>query len=206
MTPAIPQAKLRLLCEMVWRESGYHEPLPNAYAWSCRAYYRDSLGRPGMNDRGINDDAIGFVTDQADYRVRANVDPSIHRTGVASLKARQVVWYRPGWHGYASIYGHPAFRQDSPVTVKRDGTEHFKPGTRHKTYGICLGDGYWTDLGFGEKFWTNLHRQTGRGTSSLGCQTVPQPQWAVLHKLILAELSRLGMSRFPCIILDGPIH
>jgi hypothetical protein len=206
MIPAIPKAKLQPLIEGVWRENGYTLPLPAAYAWSCRGYYRDSLGKPGVNDRGINDDAIGFISDTADYRVRANVDPSIYRTGVASLKSRQVVWYRPGWHGYASIHGHSAFRQDSPVVVKRDGTESFAKGVTHKTYGACLGNGYWTDLGFSDRFWTNLHRQTGKGTSSLGCQTIPMPEWTAFRAIVMAELARLSLTRFPCIILEGPIN
>jgi lysozyme len=140
-----------------------------------------------------------------DYRVRANVDPSIYRSGVASLQAPQVVWYRPGWHGYASIHGHAAFRQDSAVVVKRDGTENFPHGP-HKKYGIHLGGGYWTDRGFAEKFWTNLHRQTGNSTSSLGCQTVPAATWKAFHALVMAELARVGQERFPCIILEGPIN
>jgi lysozyme len=206
MKPSIPKDKLLPIINRVWVETGNDDPLPAAFAWSCRGYYRDSLGKPGVNDRGINDDAIGFISDQVDVRIRANVDPSVYRKGVSSLKTRQVVWYVPGWHGYASIYGHSAFRQDSPVIVKRDGTESFSKGTIHKKYGVCLGSGYWTDLGFGERFWTNLHRQSGSGTSSLGCQTVPMPEWTGFRAIIMSELARLSMTRFPCIILDGPIN
>lgn len=206
MTPAIPKSKLLPLIESAWKECGYAVPLPAAFAWSCRGYFRDSLGKPGVQERGINDDAIGFISDQVDYRVQGNVDPSAHRYGIASLRAQQVVWYRPGWHGYASIHGHPAFRQDSPVTVKRDGTENFPKGATHSKFGVCLGNGFWTDLGFSEKFWTNLHRQSGSGTSSLGCQTIPAVAWKAFHALVTAELARLKMERFPCIILQGPIN
>lgn len=206
MTPAIPQSKLIPILDAAWHECGYTSPRPRGHAWSCRGYYLDSLGKRGINDRGINDDAIGWISDSADYRVQANVDPSAHRVGVASLRAPQVVWYKPGWHGYASVYGHPAFRQDSNVVVKRDGTEAFAKGSRHQKYGVCLGHGFWTDLGFGENFWTNLHRQSGSGTSSLGCQTIPAAIWKAFHALVTAELARLKMDRFPCIILQGPIN
>lgn len=206
MTPSIPKSKLLPLIEKVWQDSGYIVPLPPAFTWSCRAYYRDSLGKHGVNDRGINDDAIGFISDQADFRVRANVDPSAHRYGIASLKAPQVIWYKPGHHGYNSIFGHPAFRQDSPVIVKRDGTEGFKKGETHPKFGVCLGGGLWTDLGFGERFWTNLHRQSGKGTSSLGCQTIPAALWKAFHALVTAELARLNLKRFPCILLEGPVN
>jgi lysozyme len=206
MTPSIPKSALIPLIRKVWSDAGFGTALPDAFAWSCRGYYRDSLGKPGVNDRGINDDAIGFISPDVDYRIQANVDPSVYRTGVSSLVTNQVVWYRPGWHGYASIYGHQAFRQDSAVTVRRDGTEGFKKGTVHKKYGVCLGGGLWTDLGFGERFWTNLHRQSGNTTSSLGCQTVPAVLWKAFHALVMAELARVGQDRFPCIILEGPIN
>ena len=206
MTPAIPKPKLLPLLQEVWAECGNVGPLPSALAWSCRGYYRDSMGKHGANDRGINDDAIGFISNQVDYRVAANVDPSVFRWGVSSLKARQVIWYKPGWHGFASIHGHPAFRQDSPVVVHRDGTEEHKRGTIHPKFGVCRGHGEWTDLGLEERFWTNLHRQTGSGTSSLGCQTIPQPQWTAFRAVVMAELDRLSMTRFPCIVLDGPIN
>lgn len=205
-TPAIPKSKLVPLIEKAWAEDGYSGPLPPLVAWSCRAYFRDSLGKPGVNDRGINDDAIGVLTDRADYRVGANVDPSVFRSGVAALKAPQVIWYKPGWHGYASIHGHPAFRQDSPVIVKRDGTETYKAGWVSDDWGVCLGGGYWTDKGWDERFWTNLHRQSGSGTSSLGCQTIPKDPWKAFHALVTSELARLSMTRFPCILLDGPIN
>lgn len=205
MTPGIPKSKLLPLVEKVWRDCGYTIPLPAAFAWSCRGYYASTFA-PDGNNRGINDDAIGFISDHTDYRVQANVDPSVFRAGVAALKAPQVIWYRPGWHGYASIHGHPAFRQDSPVIVKRDGTENYRKGATHSKFGVCLGCGYWTDLGFDEKFWTNLHRQSGSGTSSLGCQTIPAATWKAFHALVMAELARLKMLRFPCILLEGPIN
>lgn len=202
MTPGIPLAKLRPLVEQVWRQEGYQIPLTEAWSWSCPDYYRDTLGVK----RGVNNDGIGFVSPNVDYRVLANCTPSIHRAGVATLRDQQVVWYKPGWHGYASIYGHAAFRQDSPVVVKRDNTEHYQKGTTHKKFGICLGKGYWTDLGFTERFWTNLHRQSGSGTSSLGCQTIPAATWKVFHAVVMSELARLNLTRFPCIILRGPIN
>jgi lysozyme len=205
MTPAIPHHKLVPLIEHVWKLNGYKDPLPAAFAWGCRGYYSETFA-PRGNNRGINDDAIGFITDQVDYRVRANTDPSVYRQGVASLRADQVIWYRPGWHGYASVYGHPAFRQDSNVVVKRDGTENIRKGITHRKFGICLGNGFWTDLNYGEKFWTNLHRQSRSGTSSLGCLTVPEYPWKALHALITSELKRLALPRFPLILLDGPIN
>ena len=202
MTPGIPKEKLIPLLDEAWHNAGYTVPRPLGHAWSCVDYFRDTLGTA----RGVNNDAIGWISNHADYRVLANVNPSVNRVGVSTLRAPQVIWYRPGWHGYASIYGHPAFRQDSNVVVKRDGTEAYRKGVTHAKYGVCLGNGYWTDLGFGEKFWTNLHRQSGSGTSSLGCQTIPAATWKSFHALVTAELARLGMERFPCILLKGPIN
>jgi lysozyme len=204
-TPAISKTKLLPLLSKVWNDAGYTGSLPPLFAWSCRGYYGDTFA-PAGNNIGINDDAIGVISDQVDYRVQANVDPSRSRTGVSALKAPQVIWYRPGWHGFASVHGHPAFRQDSSVVVKRTGTESWKKGAKHKNFGVCLGNGYWTDAGFDSKFWTNLHRQTGSGTSSLGCQTIPAATWKAFHSVTSAELKRLNLERFPCILLDGPIN
>ena len=204
MTPAIPLVDLRPLAEKAWLAAGNHRPLPALWAWGARGYYSETFA-PSGNNIGINDDAIGIVSDQVDYRVRANVDPSVARSGVAALVAPQVIWYRPGWHGYASLHGHSAFRQDSDVVVHRRGTEGYKKGPVHKTFGRCLGGGFWTDFGFG-RFWTNLHRQSGSGTSSLGCLTIPAIPWKSFHAVATAELRRLELPRFPLILLDGPLR
>lgn len=144
-----------------------------------RGYYLDSMGDWGENDRGIYDDAIIILTPSSMHTFNGNTDPSRYRKGLATLVAPQKVRYRPGYHGYNSKYGHLAFRQDTPVIVRRD----YKSGN-----GVSLGDGLFTDR---EKkggpkiarFWINLHRGGHTTTSSAGCQTLPPSQWQEFYDL-----------------------
>lgn len=206
-TPAIALEKLTSSAQAIWTSQGYDGSLPDFWTWGCSGYFWDTMGVPGKNDRKINDDAIGAVSKgRIDIRFGANTDPSVYRTGVATLRPNQVIWYRPGWHRLGTPSGHKAFRQDSPVVVKRDGTENFRKGTTHHTYGVCLGNGFWTDLGFDDRFWTNLHRQTGSGTSSLGCLTLPRSAWDIFYRVVMVELTELSITRFPMILIQGPIN
>jgi lysozyme len=170
------------------------------------AYFMNSMGAKGKNDRSIYDDAFFVVTPTVFAAFNGNTDPSIYREGVATLKCPQVIWYKPGIHRAGSPGGHPAFRQDAPVIVFRDWTQKFKVGVVHKKYGVCLGDGYWTDAGFSDYFWTNNHRGGYKGTSSLGCLTVPPQQWDAYYNLIMSELKRHGLKRFQMVLIPGPIN
>lgn len=198
--PAIKREKLVALAA-----KHFDGPLPPLFAVGVPGYFRDSMGVRGKNDRGINDDGFIVVSDRLYATFNGNTDPSVYRDEVAVLKCPQTVWYKPGIHRAGSPGAHPAFRQDSPVQVWRDNL--VKPaGFVHKTRGISLGAGLWTDEGYDEKFWTNFHRGGWKTTSSLGCLTVPPDQWDALYALIMSELKRLDLKRFPMILIPGPIN
>lgn len=119
-----------------------------------RGYYRDSMGKPGANDRGIYDDAMFLVTPTQVVAFNANTDPSIFRKRIATLKPG--VWtYETGFHGISRGNPYPALRQSGDVTVTRD------------------------DLNgeFTGQFAINIHRGGLKTTSSEGCQTIPPYQW-----------------------------
>ena len=156
---------------------------------AVRGYYLNALGKLNKNDRGIYDDAKFIITANHFSSYNANTDPSMWRSGVATLCAPQVVTYKPGYHGYNSKYGHKAFRQRSDVTVFRDGTEDYPVGTSHPKYGRCVARGLWTDAGRA-KFWINDHRGGKTTTSSAGCQTVPPDQWDAYHSTLELLLAR----------------
>jgi lysozyme len=159
----------------------------------ARAYYRDSMGKKGKNDRGIYDDAFFVISPECFVAFNGNTDPSIHRKGSAFLQAPQRVTYKPGYHGYNSRSGHPAFRQASDVIVIRDG----KTGN-----GTALGDGRFTDRG-SSRFWINLHRGGRTTTSSAGCQTVPPDQWGIFYSLIRTELKKSGQADFSYFLIEA---
>ena len=151
---------------------------------ALRGYYRDTMGAPGRNDRGLYDDAIFVIEPGGVHPFNANVDPSRVRHAMARLKAHQSVRYRPGWHGYSSANGHPAFRQDSPVIVLRDG----------------IGED--SDAGKA-RFWINLHCGGRNHTSSAGCLTIPPGQWPGFKRLLDTLLKRHRQDTFRLVLLDA---
>lgn len=142
-----------------------------------RGYFLNSMGKSGKNDRAIYDDAVFVVTPEGVQPFNGNSDPSVFKHRVATLKAPQAVRYVPGLHGISRGGGYPAFRQDSNVTVVRDGIgdDRDKPEAR---------------------FWINLHRGGVNGTSSLGCLTVPKHQWNEFHSLVSGLLAKYGQKTF----------
>lgn len=143
-----------------------------------RGYYRDSMGRKGANDRALYDDAVLVVSPEGVQPFNGNSDPAVYRKRVATLKAPQAIRYRPGLHGFSRPAGpYPAFRQDSDVTVIRDGAGEDRDSAAGR-------------------FWINLHRGGANGTSSLGCLTVPPHQWDEFHKLLTGLLDKHGQGTF----------
>ena len=65
-----------------WKAAGHKaENFPTAYVFASRAYYRDSMGKPGVNDTGIYDDAVFILTRRLIYR-------AVRLGGWASFKKR----------------------------------------------------------------------------------------------------------------------
>lgn len=149
-----------------------------------RAYYRDTMGAKGRNDRGIYDDAITLVTPNVTATFNGNTDPSEqNRTGLASLKPGVYPVYRFAFHRgkYLALC-----QRAGDVVVKRDNTEQFPIGWQHPKYGECVGKGLWKG-----EFGINIHRGGNTTTSSLGCQTIPPDQWDAFIALAKSEAQRL---------------
>lgn len=151
---------------------------------AVRGYYLNTMGKEAANDRGIYDDAIFIIEPDNVYSFNANTDPSRFGPGIARLKSRQAVRYRPGPHGFSRKGGpYPAFRQDSNCTVIRDqtGEDTDSPDRR---------------------FWINLHRGGNTTTSSLGCQTVPPHQWNEFKTLVDGLLKKHGQETFYYLLVE----
>jgi lysozyme len=147
-----------------------------------RGYYKDTMGKPGVNDRGIYDDALFIVTPTHFSSWNANTDPSAHRQGIASL-VPGVHRYRRGNHGISRPGGgYPAFRpatKGEELPVIRDGVINPPPGVA-----------------------INIHKGSRTSTSSEGCQTVPPQQWDAFYAALSGEMKRHGVTTFPYLLIN----
>jgi len=89
-----------------------------------RGYYKNSMGVPGQNDRGIYDDALILIGPNYFQTFNGNTDPSKNRDGIAEL-ILGLHYFKKGNHGISKPGGgYPAFRPDTPdetLIVMRDG-------------------------------------------------------------------------------------
>lgn len=146
-----------------------------------RGYYRDTMGEPGKNDRGIYDDAIFLVDHNCQLTFNANTDPSVFRPGIAVLKPG--LWkYRVGIHGLSKPESqrYEALVQAGEVTVVRD-----REGEETGWFGI------------------NIHRGGESGTSSLGCQTIVPKQWEVFIASVKGALKRANQTIIPYLLAEN---
>jgi lysozyme len=126
-----------------------------------RGYYRNLLGAPGVNDRGLYDDALFLSSPLGFASYNGNTDPSRVRKGRGTGAGKGMAVLQPGlWlaHRFGLHRGKylALVQTGGPVTVLRDG------------------DPPYPDSGL---FGINIHRGGWNTTSSLGCQTVHPSQW-----------------------------
>lgn len=139
----------------------------------------------GQDPRGKYDDAIFVVSPDVLMSFNANVDPSVFRPKIATLKPG-VHRYKKGNHGISRPGGgYPAFRpatKNEELPVTRDGVAVPWPGVA-----------------------INIHKGGVNSTSSEGCQTIPPSQWGIFYDIVTAEMKKLGVKEFDYILHDGPI-
>lgn len=155
----------------------------------CRAYYKDTMGKPGQNDIGMYDDALFWLWPNNGFAAfNANTDPSRygHNPGVGKRYARlKSGCYRfTKWRhkGQYAAFGQAG----NMVTVQRmnaDGTVHHEED--------------------GDNFGINIHRGGDSGTSSWGCQTLPPDQWPEFQELGYEMLDRYRQKSFLYILKDN---
>lgn len=151
----------------ILRTQGVEDPI---CLLGVRGYYKDSMGKPGVNDRGIYDDAIFVVGPECHVAFNANTDPTAQfKENVATL-CPGIYEYQKGLHGISGNHPYPALRQASNVKVRRDKNT---PGTF-----------YTIEDSPKDRFWINIHRGGWKNTSSEGCQTIPPGQWDSFISLV----------------------
>lgn len=139
-----------------------------------RGYYKDNMGAPGVNDRGIYDDAIFLVTGQITAAYNANTDPTSYRRGKGFGATKGMATLSPGaWPVYRFAVHRESYvalcQRSGPVLVTRDGSPDY------------------TDLGY---FGINIHRGGYKTTSSEGCQTIHPTQWSSFIELAKDQSKR----------------
>jgi len=140
-----------------------------------RGYYRNSMGAPQVNDRGIYDDALFILTQQATAAFNGNTDPSRYRAGSGTAESTKgMASLKPGaWFVHRFDLHNGKYlalcQRGGPVTVIRDG----KPP--------------YPDTG---NFGINIHRGGFNTTSSLGCQTLHPNQWDSFIALAVDQAKR----------------
>ena len=156
-TPKLTQADLRKRLAPLAIDRSIH-PL---VVVGIRGYYRDTMGAPGVNDRGMYDDALFIDTPDSFATFNGNTDPSRVQIGqgTGDCKGMAVlnagVWYVHKFDLHKGEYLALCQRLGQ-VTVTRDGTPPYP------------------DTGM---FGINIHKGGYNTTSSLGCQTVHPDQW-----------------------------
>lgn len=174
-----------------WRRTYSTAPLPDLFVLGCRGYYRDLMGRVGVNDLNQYDDSIFIVSPPLGALTswNANTDPSRYgwNAGAGKYMARLKTgcWKMiPRMHrGKYQAYGQGEF----PVTVERIAADGSIAQTEEGRFGI------------------DLHLGGDNGTSSEGCQTIPPEQWEDFRKALNAALHLHHASYFHYLLIDGPI-
>jgi len=151
---------------------------------AIRGYYLDSMGKPGVNDIGIYDDALFVVAPDAFAAFTANTDPSRYRPGIATLLPG-VHPYRKGRHGISKGGGYPALRPATPgekLPVRRHGEKQV-PSARP---GVAI----------------NIHKGSLNSTSSAGCQTIYPTQWQAFISMVYDQMGRAKQDIIPYLLIE----
>jgi len=164
MPVAVPNTKPRLSSTDLRKVIAHHaidrtkHPL---ILIGIRGYYLNSLGKVGVNDRNIYDDAIFIDTPQVTASYNANTDPSFFRKGKGRGADKGMATLKPGlW--LAHKFGQhrnkylALVQRMGEVTVTRDG------------------DPDYDDTGY---FGINIHKCGYNSTNAEGCQTIYPAQW-----------------------------
>lgn len=157
----------------------YHEPIK---VIAIRGYYKNSMGEPDKNDRGIYDDAMVVIGPNYYQTFNANTDPSRYQKGIGMILPGWHL-YKPGKHGISGPRPYAAFR---PATA-----DESVPGLRDGQFGI-------------KKIITpNIHSGGEQNVNSAACQTVKKSQWLEFQPTIYKMLAMEGQKYLPYLLREN---
>lgn len=143
---------------------------------AVRGYYRDSEGKPGVNDRRVWDDIIVIVLRDQVFRYQANVDPSIYQFRVASLVPGV---YEIVKHLHKGRYASFQIVRD---VVRRDGVE-----------GVDIG-----------RHGINIHYDSEHlPTGSLGCLTLRKSQYWPFQKRLYSYFAKFDKQTVKLVLIEN---
>lgn len=168
-----------------------------------------ALSSDATNRIGGFDDALVVLTADHCEAFTGNTDPSTEIAGRANLVLSSTQlrdgtivgphWFKPGLHHPGTPKEYAAFVQDGAIIVRRWQTETVLAGVTDPVRGLCLGDGLWQG-----EFAIHQHDAMGVNTTgSEGCQTVIKTEWPAYHTLLLDELTKRRLQRFPYLLVDS---
>jgi lysozyme len=163
--------------------------------FGMEGYFLDSMGGKGKNDRSIVDDAIALISGDFFAIFNANLDPNGYRPGHGHGGSKGMGSIHYGVHRKAYQIGkhksiYPALRQVGEIIVRRDA-DHNVP---KKDLIFIDNQKYYLEVGSHQAM--NHHPMGPSSTSSIGCQTLPIPQWPEYIGGIVRESKRLGQRQF----------
>lgn len=144
-----------------------------------RGYYRDSMGKFGVNDVGVYDDAVFVVTpEDSEYRTyNANTDPSKSGSGLAMIDTGLHYFYKGQHRG------------------KYDAFRYFPEGTRVP----CTRDG----RSARPARYINIHRGGFRNTWSEGCLTIPtEEMWLDFQKTVYRYMDKYNQGHIAVLLVE----
>lgn len=200
MSDIIPASKPKLPLQEVNRLLTLHNVTAAVALLGVRGYRRDTMGRVGVNDAGMYDDAIFLRWPGAMLACNANCDPS--RIGwnsplgkpFAQLKTGVWPFIRGKHKGQYDALRQPYEEQAADLGLADHG--HFT---------VIRDDGKgrrYEDTGYHA---INIHHGSTYGTSSWGCQTLPPLEWPDFIAATYREMKAAGQKWIPYCLIDGPV-
>lgn len=201
--PKAPRALIERLAAEHWARFGVpHKPLPTHYLIGVRGYRRDTMGKPGVNDFGLWDDAMFYVSPTTYLTENANTDPS--RAGWNANAGKPMAVLNPGFWPFrrGPHKGRiPALRQMTSEEARFRGVPNDGRFSVTRTY--ALGDKRnYQESGY---YAINIHPGGEVSTSSEGCQTLPRSRSDRFLQTVWDETLEAKVAVIWYGLIDGPI-